>query len=90
VGTTPFLNLPRIGRGVTLRNVLVALCAGAFVIIQTNSRKLTFIVGRGSRNTHVNDLAIKLHKFCTKHSKVLKVKSLPRDLNKAADDMNKI
>jgi hypothetical protein len=68
----------------------VVLCTGALVIIQTDSRNLTFIVGRSSRSTHVYDLAYTRREFCTKHSIVLEVNWVPRNLNKAADDIIKI
>jgi hypothetical protein len=51
----------------------VALCAGAMVIILTDSRSLTFIVNRGSQSTYVNDLAVKLHEFCIVHNIVLEI-----------------
>jgi hypothetical protein len=59
---------------------LVALCAGAVVIIQTDSRNRTFIAGRSSRSP-LNDLAVKLHEFGTKHYIVVEVNWVPRNLN---------
>jgi hypothetical protein len=65
----------------------VALCAGALVIIQIDSRKLTFTVGRGSRSPLLNGLATKLHDFFTEHSIAIKMNYIPRKLNQIVDDV---
>jgi len=60
-----------------------------FLYWKTDNLSATYIVKSGSTKPHLQILAEKISDLCRKHSIILKVAWIPREINQTADEISK-